>query len=171
MTRRQGGLDFESFCFQQSHALIRLLTLYCGDPEVARDLTQEALARAWVHWTRVKRMDRPEMWVRRVALNLAKSHFRRWSSERSAQDRRQADTCVTDFVGAETNRVVVRDAIARLSDRQRSALLLRYFEDLSVDETARVMNCGAGTVKKLTARGLVALRAQLGSDIRVMRDA
>ncbi|MGI8699694.1 MAG: sigma factor [Nocardioidaceae bacterium] len=56
-----------------------MLRLYCGDPEVARDLAQEALTRAWVHWRKVRRMDRPDLWVRRVALNLANSHFRRIS--------------------------------------------------------------------------------------------
>lgn len=67
-------LDFESFCVRHNAALIRLLTVYCGDREVARDLTQEALARAWLHWRRVRRMERPDLWVKQVAINLANSH-------------------------------------------------------------------------------------------------
>ena len=63
--------------------------------------------------------------------------------------------------------VTVRLALASLSERQRAAIILRFFNDLSVDETARLMTCSAGTVKKLTARGLHALRAALGEDIEV----
>jgi RNA polymerase sigma factor (sigma-70 family) len=59
----------------------------------------------------------------------------------------------------------------RLTERQRTAIVLRYLEDLSVDQTADLMSCSAGTVKKLTARGLVGLRALIGDDVEVARDA
>jgi DNA-directed RNA polymerase specialized sigma24 family protein len=80
-------VDFEAFCVAENTALIRMLTLYCGDREVAQDLAQETLARAWVHWRRVRGMDRGDLWLRRVALNLAKSHFRHTKVERSARTR------------------------------------------------------------------------------------
>ena len=75
-------LDFEAFCVGQNPRLIRMLTLFCGDVELARDLTQETLVRAWVHWRKVRRMDRPDLWTKRVALNLATSQFRRRRTER-----------------------------------------------------------------------------------------
>lgn len=78
-----GSLDFEAFCLRQNTSLIRLLTLYCGDRETACDLTQETLARVWLHWGRVRRMDRPDLWTKRVALNLANSHFRHGRVERA----------------------------------------------------------------------------------------
>ena len=62
---------------------------------------------------------------------------------------------------------MVRDALGRLSDRQRTVIVLRYLEDLSVEQTAALMGCGPGTVKKLAARGLTALRGLIGEDIEV----
>jgi RNA polymerase sigma-70 factor (sigma-E family) len=162
-------LDFEAFCLGQNAPLIRMLTLYCGDVEVARDLTQETLARAWVHWRKVRQMDRADLWLRRVALNLANSHFRRRKVERSARRRPGPDA--SDDGGepgsSTADRLLVRDALARLTDRQRTALILRYLDDLSVEQTAELMRCSTGTVKKLAARGLVALRSQIGDDIEV----
>jgi RNA polymerase sigma-70 factor (sigma-E family) len=163
-------LDFEAFCLGHHTVLLRLLTLYCGDVEVARDLTQETLARAWVHWRKVGRMDRPDLWLRRVALNLANSHFRHRKVERSAPHRPgpQDPTARVDGPGGSTaDRLVVREALARLSDRQRTAIVLRYLDDLSVEQTAQLMGCSPGTVKKLAARGLTTLRGLIGEDIEV----
>ncbi len=165
------SLGFESFCFAQNASLIRLLTLYCGDVETARDLTQETLARAWVHWRGVARMDRPDLWVKRVALNLANSHFRRRRIERLVRERAShADHLLSEDHDS-VQRLDMRDALRRLSDRQRAAVVLRFLEDLSVDQTAELMNCSPGTVKKLTARALTALRDRLGSDVEVVLDA
>lgn len=164
-------LDFEGFCHEHYVPLIRLLTLYCGDPEVSRDLAQEALARTYAAWPRVHRMEYPDRWVNRVAINLANSHFRRGRSERKAllsQASRAIRLSDPDVAGA----VTIRLALATLSHRQRAAVILRFFSDLSVDETARLMECSAGTVKKLTARGLHGLRDTLGEGIDVeVRDA
>lgn len=68
-------------------------------------------------------------------------------------------------------RLVVSEVLRRLSDRQRAAVVLRFLEDLSVEQTAELMNCSAGTVKKLTARALAGLRERLGDRIEVTRDA
>jgi RNA polymerase sigma-70 factor (sigma-E family) len=165
------AVDFEAFCLGQNAALIRMLTLYCGDAEVARDLAQEALARTWVHWQKVRRMDRPDLWVRRVALNLGKSHFRRLRVAREAQRRQaysdESMTAVADSV----DRLYMREALAHLTERQRESVLLRFLEDLTVEQTAELMGCSAGTVKKLTARALEALRQRVNEDFEVASDA
>ena len=163
-------VDFEAFCMAQNTALIRMLTLYCGDREVARDLTQETLARAWVHWRRVRGMDRGDLWLRRVALNLAKSHFRHTKVERSARTRMLRAEERADGPDA-AERLAVREALAHLTQRQREAVVLRFMDDLSVEQTALVMGCSAGTVKKLTARALVGLRERIGVDFEVGQDA
>ena len=80
-------LDFEAFCLGQNARLIRMLTLFCGDAELARDLTQETLVRTWVHWRKVRAMERPDLWAKRVALNLATSQFRRRRTERIVRGR------------------------------------------------------------------------------------
>jgi len=166
-------LDFEAFCLGQNPRLIRMLTLFCGDPELARDLTQETLVRTWVHWRRVRKMDRPDLWAKRVALNLATSQFRRRRTERMVHGRLSTGAMLEQFEQLEVggDRVAVRAALMRLSERQRTAILLRYLEDLSVEQTAELMSCSAGTVKKLTARGLTGLRAWVRDDVEVERDA
>jgi len=165
------SLGFESFCFAQNAGLIRMLTLYCGDVEAARDLTQETLARAWVHWRRVSRMDRPDLWVKRVAFNLANSHFRRRRIERLVRERTSPADYPLSTDHDSVQRMDMRDALGRLTDRQRAAVVLRFLEDLSVHQTAVLMNCSPGTVKKLTARALTSLRERLGSDVEVGLDA
>lgn len=163
-------VDFEAFCLREHTALIRMLTLYCGDREVARDLTQETLARAWVHWRKVRKMERADLWLRRVAVNLANSHFRHVRVERSARSRLVvAVECTrgTDAAAA----MVVHSALLHLTPRQRESVVLRFMDDLSVEQTAAVMGCSEGTVKKLTARALVALREHVGMDFEVPQDA
>jgi len=165
------SLGFESFCFAQNAGLIRMLTLYCGDVEAARDLTQETLARAWVHWRRVSRMDRPDLWAKRVAFNLANSQFRRRRIERLVRERASPADYPLSTDHDSVQRMDMRDALGRLTDRQRAAVVLRFLEDLSVHQTAVLMNCSPGTVKKLTARALTSLRERLGSDVEVGLDA
>jgi RNA polymerase sigma-70 factor (sigma-E family) len=163
-------VDFEAFCLQQNTALIRMLTLYCGDREVARDLTQETLTRAWVHWRKVRRMDRADLWLRRVAVNLANSRFRHARVERSARTSlsREEDLAEGPDIAS---RLVVLAALARLTPRQRESVVLRFMDDLTVAQTAEVMSCGEGTVKKLTARALLSLRDQLGEELEVPHHA
>ncbi len=165
------SLDFEAFCFQQNASLIRMLTLYCGDPETARDLTQETLARAWIHWRRVCRMERPDLWVKRVALNLANSNFRRQRLERFIRQGASHPGYPVSTDHDSVQRMDMRDALGLLTERQRAAVVLRFLDDLSVFQTAELMSCSPGTVKKLTARALTALRERLGSDVEVGLDA
>jgi len=163
-------VDFETFCIAQNTALLRMLTLYCGDREVARDLTQETLARAWVHWRRLRKMDRGDLWLRRVALNLAKSHFRHTKVEQAARGRLLWPEEHTDGPDA-GERLAVREALAHLTHRQREAVVLRFMDDFSVEQTAAVMGCSEGTVKKLTARAIVSLRDQMGMEFEVPQHA
>ena len=165
------SVDFEVFCLGQNAALIRMLTLYCGDGEVARDLAQEALARTWVHWNKVRRMDRPDLWLRRVALNLGKSHFRRLRVAREVQQRQAHSGESLAVVPESVDRLCMQEALGHLTERQRAAVLLRFLEDLTVEQTAELMGCSAGTVKKLTARALDALRRQVDEDFEVASDA
>jgi len=164
-------VDFEVFCLRQNTALIRMLTLYCGDREVARDLAQETLARAWVHWRKVRKMDRADLWLRRVAVNLANSHFRHVRVERSARSQLLGAAEEWRDGADAAAAMVVRTALLHLTPRQRESVVLRFMDDLSVEQTASVMRCSEGTVKKLTARALVALREQIGIDFEVPQDA
>lgn len=150
-----------AFFVRQHGRLVGALHLYTGDRHLAYELAQEALARACRDWEKVARMDAPQAWVYRVAMNLASSHFRRRRAERRAQGRMALERPPPDSDVAV--RVAVREAIAELTSRQRQAVVLRYYGDLSVAETGKAMGCRPGTVRALTAQGLDGLRRHLGA--------
>lgn len=157
-------MEFEGFAQDQHGRLVASLTLYCGDRWVAEELAQDALVRARERWSEVAQMQAPGAWLHRVAMNLANSRFRRRGAERRAYRRHGVDDAtVTDPDAAEA--VAVRRAIAALPDSQRAALVLRYFLDLSVAETAEAMGMRPGSVKSATHRALTAMREALGVDV------
>lgn len=135
-----------------------LLHLHTGDPDLAADLTQETLARVWARWPRVRRLTSPQAYTFRIALNLSASWFRRRARERRATARLGGDGVAEPPTSAD--QLAVREAVLRLSRRQREVVLLRYFAGLSVDETAGALRCAPGTVMTHTHRALAHLRAQ-----------
>lgn len=149
----------EEFCRAVGPDLVGFLTLYCGDRDLAEDLAQQTLARVWASWNRMRTVADRRAYVHRMACNAASSWFRRRAAERRARQRagarRPAET--HGAVDPATS-MAVRDAVAALPNRQRSAVLLRYYADLSVRETAAVMGCAEGTVKALTFKAVAALR-------------
>lgn len=136
-----------------------LLQLHTGDPHLAADLTQETLVRVWARWPRIRRMASPQAYTFRIALNLARSWFRRRERERRATARLGPDDVVE--APASADRLAVHEAVLGLSRRQREVVLLRYFAGLSVDETAGALHCAPGTVMTHTHRALAHLRARL----------
>lgn len=160
---RQPDQAFAAFCDREYRRLTGLLSLYCGDVTVAEELAQEALVRAADHWDAVRTMDQPVAWLRRVAFNLAHSHFRRLAAERRANARYQARTTVSarhldDEVA--TN-LTVRRAVARLPDRQRRVVILRFYLDRSVDQAAAELGLTPVAVTSLTHRAVRQLRRDL----------
>jgi RNA polymerase sigma factor (sigma-70 family) len=116
------------------------------------------------HWPRVRQMSSPRAWLSTVAMNLARSWWRR----RAAQRRAQSRLCVlteTEMSGEPSDVLAVRAAVVSLPHRQRAALVLRFYAGLSVTETARHLHCAEGTVKSLTHRAIAALRAQFDVDV------
>lgn len=159
MTAREASVEFEPFARAQHRQLVASLTLYCGDRWLAEELAQDALVRARERWDRVAEMASPGAWLHRVALNLANSRFRRRGAERRALRRMGRPNAAVEDPST-TDAVAVRDAVAALPDSQRAALVLRYFADLSVAETAGVMGMTQGSVRSATHRALQALRAE-----------
>lgn len=147
--------DVGAFCRAMHPRLVGALALHCGDRDVAEELAQEALARVWERWPSVRSMDAPESWTFRVAFNLAASRYRRRAAERRARARvGPADDSTPDVASA----LAVRAAVAALPPRQRAAVVLRYFADLPVEETAAALGCAPGTVKSLTSQAIATLR-------------
>ena len=155
-----GRAALAAFCAREHRRVVGTLTLHCGDPHVAAELAQEALARVCGDWGRISAMAAPGAYLHRIAI-LASSHYRRRKAERAAVLRygsRQVEETGSDPAGA----VAVRKAVAALPLRQRTALVLRYYSDLSVQETADAMGCATGTVTSLTSQALASLRDGAG---------
>jgi RNA polymerase sigma-70 factor (sigma-E family) len=146
--------EFEEFVRARSAALWRVAYLLTGDRHHAEDLLQTALERAAVRW---ERLDRPESYVRKVLYSQAVSWWRR-------RQRRVSEVLVDappepgGDAGEPEVRIVVAQALHRLTARQRAVLVLRYYEDRTEVETARVLNVSVGTVKSQTRHALRRLR-------------
>ena len=152
---------FADFCRREHPRLVGALGLYCGDFHLAEELAQEALARVWRDWPAVQRKDSPEAWTYRVAMNLASSHFRRRRAERRARERLSVpEEAVAVDVG---DSVVIRDALQELPARYRAVLVLRFYLQYSVAETAAALQMPTGTVTTLTRRGLQRLSRRIGA--------
>jgi RNA polymerase sigma-70 factor (sigma-E family) len=153
--------NVEAFLRAEHGRLLGVLTLTVGDRAVAEELAQEALIRAAQHWPRVSRMEQPSAWLMRVAMNLARSSLRRRSAERRAHARLGPPTDTDD--GPDLADVLtVRDALTRLPDRQRAAVVLRRYGGLSAREAGDVMGVTDGTVRALCHQAMQALRTELG---------
>ncbi len=151
---------FREFVETRQAALLRLAWLLTGNWQDAEDLVQVALAKVWRRWARVAAEGSPEAYVRRIIVTThLTSRRRRWHGERPAVDLPEP---VLDQDG-ELTRVEARDelvrALAQLPPRQRAVLVLRFYTDLSVDATARVLECTPGTIKSQTAKAMARMTA------------
>jgi RNA polymerase sigma-70 factor (sigma-E family) len=144
--------------------LVGGLAMHCDDRMVAEEIAQETLVRLWQHWDRISAGGSTDGWVWTVALNLSRSRLRRRSAERRARARMGHDrdnNAERDSADA----LAVREAVRSLPDRQRAAVVLRFFADLSVADTAETMGCAEGTVSAHTHKALKWLSAALGDEI------
>lgn len=155
--------EAREFCEQTRPRLVGSLSLMVGDADVAEDLAQEALARVWLHWKKVGPYGRPRTtaWTYRVAINLANSWIRRRGVERRAVTRLISMSEPTHTDPDQADAIAVRRAVAALPRRQRTALVLRYYADLPVNDVAKLMKITPGTVKSQTSQAVTALRKQL----------
>ncbi|MCW2756015.1 MAG: sigma-70 region 4 domain protein [Marmoricola sp.] len=160
MSRREDErAGFEEYVAARRPALLRTAYLLCGDVHLAEDLVQGALTKAVGEWRRIG--DNPGPWLRKVMVNDHISQWRRVRRER-----------VTDRVpeygttAATTDRdLSLAAALAALAPRQRAVVVLRYYEDLTEVETARVLDITVGTVKSQHRDAIERLRAVVG-DLR-----
>jgi RNA polymerase sigma-70 factor (sigma-E family) len=152
--------DFLEFFAGEFWPLRRVGFLLTGDWHQAEELAQEAMARTWAVWPRVRGYDRPAAFARKVLLNRHRSLLRRAVVEaRHLVAGRSEERHQPDFGGDD---LVLWEALQRLPSRQRSAIVLRYYLDLPEAEVARLLGVPVGTVKSWTHRGLASLRDRLG---------
>ncbi len=149
--------EFQEFAGTAWPRLLRTAFLLAGDRHTAEDLVQQALERAYAAWGRVRRADDLSAYVRRILFNEHARRFRRRTNEQLVAD--VPDRPGQDAYGRLDTRGTLLRALGMLPPRQRQAVVLRYWEDLSETQAAAVMGCSVGTVKSQTAKGIAKLRA------------
>ncbi|MFF8862170.1 RNA polymerase sigma-70 factor, sigma-E family [Streptomyces sp. 1222.5] len=161
--KRARNEEFQSFVVGRWPRLMRTAFLLTGQQHAAEDLVQSTLEQVYVHWRKVGSADDPEAYVRRVMINAhARRHRRRLKEFLAPKDdsglvREVADT--GDRIAQADDRSALLKALAQLPARQREAVVLRYWEDLTETQTAEAMGCSVGTVKSNAAKGIAKLRA------------
>ena len=160
---RSERLDFTEFFAAESAPLLRMCWALTLDREQARDVAQETMARAWRDWDRLGHVDPevaedagPRSWCRAVALNLVRGNWRRRRTELAYVPP------VAEPAGLAAADLDLRDALGKLSVRQREAVVLHHLLDLSVATCAELMGLGESTVKEHLQRGRTQLSALLG---------
>jgi RNA polymerase sigma factor (sigma-70 family) len=153
--------NFEVFFEAEYTHLCGALYLLTGDPLEAEDVAQEAMTRALERWDRIRAMDSPTGYVYRTAMTLNRHRIRRIAARAS---RVFADEPSQDHSSTVGDQQDVRRALAKLSHREREALILVDWLQMSADEAGTVLGIKAGSVRVRLHRGRTTLRAHLGGD-------
>ena len=162
MTRQVSDEEFSEFVHGAWPGLYRTAYLLLGDPGLAEDLVQTALAKTYAAWPKVRDVQAAPGYARTTLLNTAASWFRRRSWRNELPTEQLPDP------GREndpSDRPAVLNALGLLPPRQRAVVVLRFYEDLSVAETAHALGCSEGTVKSQTSKALDSLRRLLGDAV------
>jgi RNA polymerase sigma-70 factor (sigma-E family) len=156
--------SFRDYAAHRLKSLRRLGYLVCGDWYLAEDALSNVMAKLYASWRSIRRNDNVDAYVRRMLIRAIVDERRRpWRRETtvefplSPQSQSLGDDMLND-------RMVLREALSRMPPRRRAVLVLRYFEQLSVEETAAAMGCSTGTVKSQTARALATMRELIPAD-------
>ncbi|ATE56596.1 SigE family RNA polymerase sigma factor [Actinosynnema pretiosum] len=149
---------FAEYFAARADAMRGTAYLLCGDWHRAEDLVQTAFTKLYLAWDRLARQDALDAYTRQVVVRTFVSETRRGWFRRVTVGDLPVERAAAP-VGSPEDRQVLLTALARVPARQRAVLVLRYWEDLSVRETAEALGCSEGTVKSQAARGLSALRA------------
>jgi RNA polymerase sigma-70 factor (sigma-E family) len=152
--------DFREFVAARSGALLRTAYLLAGDWATAEDLLQISLTKTFLAWKRLGRIEAVEPYTRRVLVNTATSWWRRrWHGERPTDVLPESATA--DGLDERLERDALWRHVRELPTRQRAVLVLRFYEDLSEADTARLLGVSVGTVKSQCSRALATLRLRL----------
>ena len=154
--------EFVEFAQAALPRLRRTAFLLCGDWHTAEDLTQTALANVFASWRRIRHPEAAHAYAMRTLVNayLAERRLKRVGEVLTTRlPERPAESSMLEM------RMVVLDALATLPPRGRAVVVLRYWQDLSVDQAAIALGCSPGTVKSQSARALRKLRVLLGDEL------
>ncbi|MCU1620984.1 MAG: polymerase, sigma-24 subunit, subfamily [Modestobacter sp.] len=153
---------FEDFVSREQPALLRLAVLLAGDRGHAEDLVQTALLKTYRHWDRITGRGEPTAYVRRVLVTTHTSWRRRLSTTEQVVE--TLPDCADPTVVPDDDEEL-RAALRSLPPRMRTAVVLRFYADLSEQQAAVAMGCSPSTVNTQTTRGLARLRALLSAPV------
>ena len=146
---------------QHGDSAVRLAYLLTGDRALAEDLVQDAFVKLAGRLVHLRDPGAFDAYLRRTVVNLANSHYRRKRLERAYLKREEGSARPTAVQIDPGPRDELWGAMRRLSERQRAAIVLRYYEDLSEQQVSEILNCRPGTVKSLVSRALATLRGEI----------
>jgi RNA polymerase sigma-70 factor (sigma-E family) len=149
--------DFSVFVDANARRLQQLAWVLTGDWASAQDLVQATLEKCWPRWSRISTHPSPEGYVRQVMMSV----FFRWRRRRWVGEFPHAELperAADDVFAAVELRNAIAEALLSLPPRQRAVIALRYYEDLSEEQTAHVLGCSTGTVKSQSSRAMAKLR-------------
>lgn len=155
--------EFEAFFLAHYDSIVRSLTMITGDRERASDAAQDAFIKAYAKWGRLRSYDRPDAWVRRVAINRCRDSHRS-DLRRADRERPHVVSHASSPAEGVIGRSVAMQLIQTLSPQQRSVAVLFYLDDLSIDEIGRTLKLNEGTVKFHLNRARNRLREVLMRD-------
>ena len=161
---RRDSAEFAEFVTARSAALHRAAYLMVNDVGLAQDLVQEALTKTYVAWPRLRDKTNAEAYTRKAITTTAISWFRRkaWSHEKATGE--PPERATRDHADGVARSSALWTALQGLPVRQRVAIVLRYYEDLTEAQIAEAMGCAVGTVKSQVSAGISKLRERLGDD-------
>jgi RNA polymerase sigma-70 factor (sigma-E family) len=159
--------DFSEYAAARWGALFRTAYLLTGDHGLAEDLMQTALAKCYVAWPRLRAAEAADAYVRKVLTNTYFSWRRKKSWGREHPTEVLPDRGGDDNTADVSVRQVVMRALEQLPPKQRAVVVLRFYEDLGVEQVAATMACSTGTVKSQTSDALAKLRDLLGDDVEL----
>lgn len=161
---------FAEFVASRGRALHRAAYLMVGDDALAQDLVQEALTKTYVAWPRLRDPRNAEAYCRKAITTTAISWFRRkgWNNERPTEQLPEGVAPHLGHEAAVAEHDAVWQALLSIPPRQRAALVLRFYEDLTEVQTAAAMGCAVGTVKSQVSAGLAKLRDRLGEQVELV---
>jgi RNA polymerase sigma-70 factor (sigma-E family) len=157
--------EYGDYVTARAAALVRFAYLTCGDWHRAEDGVQTALTKLYLAWPRLRDRGAIDAYVRRIVLRVLIDERRLGWFRRERSTERLPDRASVDPTAATSDKVAILAALSRVPPRQRVVLVLRFWEDQSVEQVADLLGCSTGTVKSQSARGLDKLRALLSESV------
>jgi len=158
--------EFRDYVAAHADRLRRFAYLCCGDWHRAEDAVQTAFVRLYDVWTKTSATSY-DHYVRRIVTNVLIDEHRRGWFRRERVSEALPERSVPDGAQRSVETLTIMDALAKLPPRQRAVVVLRYWEDLSVEQVSEILRCSTGTVKSQSARALQTLRAQFAGSTQV----